>query len=188
MFVANRGWRPILLGTVQNAMGSMRASSVFLLLAVLGIASAQASDEQRRASLRAEALRVDELGKRINALRPQRRDGPIRAENIKDAEVRELQAVTAAYLPGSVVNIGPVVVGCPCEDGSGCTDQVWVLAHRDDKTSGLLLSKISNQWRIGPVQLWWREYEKLLVRKVGPDAEDKLKEQFPTCAATHVSK
>lgn len=168
----------------------MRISVLLLLvlLAVFGVAIGQTADEQRRASLRAEALRVYELEKRINELRPQRRDGPIRAENIRDAEVRELQAVTTAYFPGSVVNIGPVVVGCPCEDGSGCTEQVWVLAHLDGKTSGLLLSRISNQWRIGPVQLWWREYEKVLARNVGPDAKGKLEEQFPKCEATHVSK
>ena len=41
-----------------------------------------------------------------------------------------------------IVNISGVVEGCPCEDGSTCTDQVWILASRPNQTVGLLLSKV----------------------------------------------
>jgi hypothetical protein len=61
-------------------------------------------------------------------------------------------------LPGAIVNIGAVTVGCPCEDGAGSADQVWIVAQRADRSDGLLLSRIKNRWVIGPVQRWWLAY------------------------------
>lgn len=131
--------------------------------------------------------------------KPRRLDEPLREDNISDNEVREIQAITDREFPGQLVNISGVTAGCPCEDGAGCDSQVWVVAHRDGRSGGLLLSRIDEVWAIGPVQLWWREYERqsrliaevLAARK--PDRweqyrmlqerQNKLLENFPLCSA-----
>ena len=101
----------------------------------------------------------------IQGTRPIRRDGPLRAENVNDDEVREMQAVVAQVLPGSILNISGVVSGCACEDGLSCSDQVWIVAHRPDRTRGLQLSKIDGHWAIGPVQQWWLDFENLTASR-----------------------
>lgn len=90
----------------------------------------------------------------INQARPHRRDGPLRYENISDEEVREVQSAAAEVLPQAIVNISGVTTGCPCEDGEQCSDQVWIVAYRPDRSVGLMLSKISHHWVIGVVQRW----------------------------------
>jgi hypothetical protein len=142
------------------------------VLIVTGAAFGQTSDDRRRAALRAKYERIFAIEERMRQIQPRRRDTPVRAENIRDGEVREIQLVTSPVLPGAIINISTVVVGCPCEDGATCTDQVWVLAHRPDKTLGLLLSKINNRWTVGPVQRWWLEYEKLQARSGTLEEED----------------
>jgi hypothetical protein len=104
------------------------------------------------------------IQKRIQATMPHRRDGPLRYLNVTDDEVREIQAAVVAYSPPEFVNIGGVDTGCPEEEGPECTDQVWVDLHRPDrpnKTLGLLLSKVNNQWGVGVVQRWWLCKEQL---------------------------
>lgn len=122
---------------------------------------------------------------RAEALRPRRREGPARPANITAAEVQEIQAVARDLAPGAMVNIGAVVSGCPCEDGPACTDQVWVVSFRPDKSTGLLLSRIANQWTIGPVQQWWLDYEELLgrPRNHAKDEEGEMYNRFPACAS-----
>ncbi len=122
---------------------------------------------------------------------PARREGPLRADNITDEEVREIQGVMASLAPGAIVNISGVVTGCPCEDGGGCTDQVWVVAYRPERSRGLQLSRISGHWSVGPVQQWWLDYARLQTQR--PDASDrqawsdylaaqeKLEQRYPTC-------
>jgi hypothetical protein len=97
-------------------------------------------------------------------LEPHRRDAPLRYENISDEEVREVQAAAAEILPRSYVSINGVVVGCPCEDGLKCTNQIWILARREGKATGLLLSRIGGHWVIGPVQRWYLRYEDMKRR------------------------
>jgi hypothetical protein len=57
--------------------------------------------------------------------RPIRREDSLRELNISEDEVREIQSAALQVSPGSIVNISGVVTGCPCEDGLGCSDQVW---------------------------------------------------------------
>lgn len=128
---------------------------------------------------------------RASGTRPLRRDGPLRAENINDEEVREIQTAVSSLLPGAIVNISGVVTGCPCEDGPACSDQVWVVAYRPEWTKGLQLSKISGHWTVGALQQWWLDYDKLEAeRPKRPDwkvwedfvaAVEKLQERFPAC-------
>ena len=91
--------------------------------------------------------------------RPRRRDGPFREINISDDEVREIQSVIRDVVPGAIVNISGVVVGCPCEDGAACTDQVWIVAYTPAISRGLQLSKIGDHWTVGPLQQWWLDYD-----------------------------
>jgi hypothetical protein len=97
--------------------------------------------------------------------RPIRRESPVRTENIRDQEVREIQSVMSQLQPGALVNIGTVVTGCPCEDGPSCTDQVWVVAYRPDESVGLVLSRIDGRWGIGPLQQWWLDSDDLEARR-----------------------
>jgi hypothetical protein len=80
--------------------------------------------------------------------------------NISDDEVREIQGASSEVVGKVFVYIGGVTHGCPCEDGSKCTDQVWVQAEVRGKPFGFLLSKIDERWVIGSVQRWWWRYEK----------------------------
>jgi len=128
------------------------------------------------------------IEERIHETRPQRRDNPLRQENIRDDEVRQIQASASQVLPKAIINISGVVTGCPCEEGPSCSDQVWILAHQFERTAGLQLSKISGRWTIGAVQRWWLEYEKLEARRrtfhsrsAYFAAENALKEKFPAC-------
>lgn len=83
--------------------------------------------------------------------------GPHRAENIRDDEVRQIQAVVQAAAPGAIVNISAVIAGCPCEEGPDCFDQVWVVTQREGRSEGLSLTRTSKGWDLGKVQQWqWR--------------------------------
>ncbi len=87
--------------------------------------------------------------------------GKLREENISDIEVREIETEAREIHPGAIVNIGGVTVGCPCEDGQNCTNQVWIVAFKPQKSMGLMFSKIERHWKIGPVQKWWLDYESI---------------------------
>lgn len=119
-----------------------------------------------------------------------KRQGALRYENISDEEVREIRAATSDVVLKSIVNISGVTLGCPCEDGAGCADQVWIVAERESRSIGLMLSLIDGHWTIGPVQQWWLEYDKLRSRKFPShttylEAESELVGRFPRCAATY---
>ncbi len=168
-----------------------RLSATLLALALaVGVASADTTREAKLAAFRAWAEKLMRLEKRVAETRPRRRDLPVRSNNITDDEVTEIQRVASEVWPGAIVNIATVVVGCPCEDGPSCTDQVWVVGHRPIEMKGLLLSRIDGSWAIGPVQLWWLEYERFQSRRAEfPteiaywNAKDEFIETFPTCSA-----
>jgi hypothetical protein len=128
------------------------------------------------------------LNMRARTVAPRRREGPLRSENISDQEVREIQSVAAGVIPDTLINIGSVVTGCPCEDGPQCTEQVWILGYRPGKIQGILLSRIDNHWAIGAVQQWWLGYEKLQDSKGKYkanwqyyQAEVEYQNTFPAC-------
>ncbi len=91
--------------------------------------------------------------------RPAYSERQLREENLNDIEIRQIEQATRAIVPGAIVNIGGVWDACPCEDGDQCTNQVWVVISVPGKSTGVMLSKISDRWDIGPVQEWWFDYE-----------------------------
>jgi hypothetical protein len=166
---------------------------LLITTSAVGDATSHVLEEKRRAAFSAEMEREYYIQKRVNATRPWRREGPLRAENLTDDEVREIQAAVTAVRPGTIVNIGAVVTGCPCEDGPSCTDQVWVVAYRPEKSTGFNLSKVDHHWVLGAAQIWWLEYEKLQASRqtfaswaAYFDAEQKLFERFPACPESNL--
>lgn len=173
-----------------------RSCSV-LLVVLLGLFSS--FDAVGDGKSKAERLAEYQQRKHMYGSRPRRIDEPLRAENVSDEEIREIQATTVTVYPGAIANVSGVTAGCPCEDGPMCTSQVWILAHRNNRYDGLMLSRISNKWVVGPLQTWWFEYEPLAkkiseLRSVKPDdyweaymeLRDKriqLEEAFPICIA-----
>ena len=133
--------------------------------------------------------RAMEFQRRAHELYPRRRDTPLRYANMTDDEVREVQIIARQHEMSEFVNISPVVTGCPCEEGSSCTEQVYITSNIGEKTTGLQLSRRKNQWMVGVVQGWWLEYQALLAREASLGYQEffdlrnlKLLE-FPMCQA-----
>jgi hypothetical protein len=148
-----------------------------------------AEDRADPAQVRRMMERHWAVERRIQETSPHRRDTPARYLNITDDEVREIQVAVAEVLSDSLVNIGTVVTGCPHEEGPACSDQVYVVAYRPDRSVGVLLSKVNNQWGIGVIQRWWLCRQKLASRKrefpslaEWMKAMDALVDNFPSCA------
>jgi hypothetical protein len=167
----------------------MNRALLLLALVVTGLALSESSEEQRHAERRALMEKRFALEDRIKATEPKRRDGPLRYKNISDDEAREVKSVAHKILPRAIVNIGPVVTSCPCEEGPECTDQVWITVDRGETSTGLLLSRTAGAWTIGPIQRWWFEKEELEKRRSSLpysdyfDARDALIDRFPACSA-----
>jgi hypothetical protein len=145
---------------MQPTFGHFATRSVLLSMLIFA-APVRAQDYDWKAEYKADQAAFNRwmtLSK-ISGTQPRRKDLPPREENITDEEVRAIEAVMAPILPGALVNIGTVVEGCPCQDGPDCSDQVWVVAHRPDRTVGIMLSRIKGRWVIGPLQAWWLEFE-----------------------------
>jgi hypothetical protein len=125
---------------------------------------------------------------RAELMRPRRRDTPLRYLNITAEEVQEIQLEAKDYMPRALVNISPVVTGCPCEEGSNCTDQVHIVATQDDKSFSMQLSRVQNAWRVSVVQKWWWQYEKLKARQLKMEwldydlAVTELALEYPMCS------
>lgn len=147
----------------------MRGIGLMAWLIALSSAAVLATEAAAPTNFDAWTARMRKLD-RAYALRPVRRDGPLRYQNISDEEVREIQSAAAEVVPKALVNISGVTTGCPCEDGPQCSDQVWIVAFRPDKSFGLRLSKVNNHWMIGPVQRWWLRYDALRSRDWKPSS------------------
>ncbi len=117
---------------------------------------------------------------RITHGKPRPRDRALRYENLSDIEMRQIMQVAGKEHPGAILNIAGVTVGCPCEDGANCEDQVWVVAHKNNRTLGMMLSKIEGQWAIGPLQKWWLRRDRL-------DAEYRASRSDPKTRAQSIS-
>jgi hypothetical protein len=132
-------------------------------------------------------LRLWELEQRAVQIYPRRRDTPLRDLNMTDDEVREVQAIASKYQMPELLNISPVVTGCPCEEGGSCTEQVYLTSRVGDRTAGLQLSRKKNLWTVGTVQKWWLEYaalrgrEKNMTSDEYRQARDRLLLQLPAC-------
>jgi hypothetical protein len=147
-----------------------------------------AAAERARQARMATDIRLHELEARARQLYPRRRDTPLRYLNITDNEVREIQSITRKFRMPELVNISPVVEGCACEEGAGCTEQVFVVGNINGKAYGLQLSRSKNRWGVGTVQRWWLEYAALGAREHIMDyreyqnARSQLLLALPQCA------
>ena len=129
-----------------------------------------------------------ELEMRASQIFPRRRDTPLRYLNISDSEIREVQRVAIKHRMPQLVNILPVVTGCPCEEGAGCTEQVFIVGDVQGRSMGLQLSRRKNQWDVSRTQKWWLEYaalqarEATMERRVFLMAKARLLMEMPRCA------
>jgi hypothetical protein len=115
-----------------------------------------------------------------------RRSAQLREININDEEVRQIEAVVRELIPGAIVTISGVAQGCPCEDGPGCSAQVWTAVYSSKRTSSLELSDINDHWVIGPVQRWFLESAQLDRSKYPTyaaytAARGALDDRYPAC-------
>jgi hypothetical protein len=167
---------------------------LMMVFALAGAASAEqaspkAATEAKPKPDDAYVRAMDRLSllRRAFELRPQRRDEPLRYLNITDNEVREIQFVAEKVVPKAIVNISPVVTGCPCEEGPHCTEQVYIVANGADKSSGLQLSRIKDAWVVGQIQQWWIRYDALRARRASMEwraydaSEAELLRELPQC-------
>ena len=167
----------------------MNRVSMVLVAAVLalGLAALVAAEEPRASARPTSYSNRPDVRFRAWQLLPKRRDEPLRYLNISDYEVREIQEVAEKYLPKVLLNISPVVSGCPCEEGPQCTDQVYIVAQTAQDSRGLQLSRVRNAWVVGTVQQWYLKYEELLTREPKMNyldvmrAESELYREFPVC-------
>lgn len=141
------------------------------LIAGMFLAGAWAAEADKPAqppgrSAQADLFRkMGELERRANQLYPRRRDTPLRVLNMTDDEVREVEVIARKHEMPVLMNISPVVTGCPCEEGGACTEQVYIVSEYGDDAAGLQLSRSKNLWTVGVVQKWWLEYADLLSRQ-----------------------
>ena len=137
-------------------------------------------------------IKLMELEGHARYLFPRRRDAPLRALNMTGEEVREVELIARKYDMPELVNISPVVTGCPCEEGGSCTEQVYITSRVNDSMVSLQLSRRKNLWTVGPVQKWWLEYAALKERENDmpwtdfQDARAQLLLSLPMC--THAPK
>lgn len=178
--------RPI--ASVSRGVAIMRKVSILMMGGILALGLSQAGAQEPRSSVRTESsTRRPDPRYRAWLLAPKRRDEPLRYLNISDNEVREIQLVAEKYLPKALLNISPVVTGCPCEEGPQCTDQVYIVAETAQSSKGLQLSRVRNAWIVGGIQQWYFRFEELLARRGMMEfqafmrAESELYREFPVC-------
>ena len=167
----------------------MRIVSI-LAMALLVAAAASGQAPMTRAewaAYRLQATKRMHIEDRAYELRPRRRDEPLRYLNISDNEVREIQIMAEKYLPKVLLNISPVVTGCPCEEGPQCTDQVYIVAETAQSSKGLQMSRVRNAWVVGSVQQWWLKHDELTAQdgkmnyEKYESAMNELVRDFPMC-------
>jgi hypothetical protein len=170
----------------------MRNASI-LGLALLLAASAGAADKPDNPQTKPSVFDIHDRWRTlayVEYLRPTRRDEPLRYLNITDNEVREIQLVAEKVVPKVLLNISPVVDGCPCREGPQCTEQVFIVAEKLDQPAmsvGLQLSRVKNAWVVGSVQQWFLRFDALRARQseMGFDeyysAEGELLGELPVC-------
>lgn len=175
----------------------MRAKSIVLCLtaACLIAPGAAIAESGERATVGPSGISAIHRVKRwAERVRPYRASREHRYANLSDREVRAIESLTRTVQPGAIVNISEVTLGCPCEDGPSCSDQVSVVAYTEARSRTLLLSRIDGSWEIGPLQSWWLARDALWAQFYREDArtwqtfreymllEDRLEERYPACA------
>ena len=179
-------------GPIASGSGEMAFMRNVSILAMALLFAAAAGGQARMskaewAAYQAQRMKLMRIEKRADELRPRRRDEPLRYLNISDIEVREIQFMAEKYLPKVLLNISPVVTGCPCEEGPQCTDQVYIVAETAQSSRGLQMSRVRNAWVVGSVQQWWLKHDELAAQhgKMGYEkyesAMNELVRDFPMC-------
>jgi hypothetical protein len=166
-------------------MLSARPHTVDELVQLLASPESQALTAQWR-----KWQRDRDLDRRIIESEPTlayRRSAPLRRINISDVEVRQIEAVVQRLIPGAIVIISGVAQGCPCEDGPGCSAQVWTAIERSAQIHSLELSDIDDHWVIGPAQQWFLESAQVDRTKYQTYADytaarEELDNRYPACA------
>ncbi len=162
-------------------------TAALLLLGLLLADGAQAQAQAERDEWAKREAMISEILILAAAIAPRRRDEPLRELNISDYEVREIQYMLREYLPKVIVNIGPVVTGCPCEEGRGCTEQVYVQANTATGSVGMLLSRVQKRWDLSRSEKWWMRWRSLQAEEHKLDYLDfrqrawELVRDFPVC-------
>jgi hypothetical protein len=135
-----------------------------------------------------KSLRDRDLQRRMAESDPARhRLSRLRDIDIGDEEIRQIEGVVRDLMPGAIVMISGVAKGCTCEDGPGCSAQVWIAVHLPKQTRSLELSDINDHWDLGPVQRWFLESAEL-KRSNYPTyadyaaARNALNDRYPMCA------
>jgi hypothetical protein len=175
-------------GPVSGTLGAVLKSVAILALALSGtVAQGQSPDKQQESAAEARRRQMF-INLRAQSVRPQRREDPLRQDNISDEEVREIQSIASGLIPKSIINIGSVVLGCPCEDGPDCTEQVWIVGYAAGVAKGVMLSRIKNRWTVGTIQQWWLGLEQLNARRATSKssfafwrAQQQYQDSFPAC-------
>jgi hypothetical protein len=157
------------------------------LLLGLGISGVSAQSKIDRDEWIRRQQIIWEVRDRAHLMAPRRRDEPLRELNISDYEVREILNVVHEHLPKVIVNIGPVVTGCSCEEGRACTEQVFIQANTVTGSVGMLLSRVANRWDISRTQKWWLRWRALREKEYAMrfdefhEREWELAREFPAC-------
>ena len=138
----------------------------------------------------AEMDKLEQIEKLAYERYPKRRDAPLRYANMSDIEVREIQRLASGLAIPELVNIAPVVTGCPCEEGGECTEQVYIVGRFENRHVGIELSRSRNRWGVSRVQRWWLDYsallarEKIMDRRVFQTAHARQLLDFPVCPSS----
>ncbi|HEY6123587.1 MAG TPA: hypothetical protein VIV63_02970 [Steroidobacteraceae bacterium] len=163
-----------------------------VLVSLLFPIAAGAQSPPSKAERDAYRAKQMKLIHRAYELQPRRRDTPLRELNISDNEVREIQVVAAKHIPKVLLNISPVVTGCPCEEGPQCTEQVYIVAEKGQTSVGLQLSRVRKAWQVGVVQEWWLNFDALKANRTKLTYDDyaarmdELYRVFPMCVGNLV--
>lgn len=175
--MSRRGGSPVPVGAV----------ALLALSLLTPVASAQQGYTPDLDEYRRRLYVTSDVLARAREVMPRRRDEPLRDINISDEEIREIQLLVRDVLPRAIVNVGPVVTGCPCEEGRSCTEQVHIQANSTTQSVGLLLSRTRNSWNISQVQKWWLRWHAFeAIRDQLPfrekeEREWQLVQDFPVC-------
>lgn len=104
--------------------------------------------------------------------------GTLREENITDSEVRELQKIVAERTPGTIVQFGPVTVGCACGESPSCTHQVMLTVERASPYTAVQFSRVKGTWQLSERQILALRSEQIRQRRLAlsktPIGERKL--------------
>jgi hypothetical protein len=118
-----------------------------------------------------------------------------REMNITDREVKQIQAAAREYASDAMVNIGTVMVGCNCEEGPACTEQVGGILYNPKESKTVSFSRIKGDWQLSRALTWElhkkkldTKYEKRLLAASEQDKPEIACDYFLALAALEAEK